>query len=118
MRSRLATTVLLSIGVFIVVSLFVSVGVLWWTGDATRGVRIGVCGAVAVFTVGAVSWAGRSENAPATSTSDLGVEGIAEQGVLLRNTMLLLYSPECVEGRFCDLHVDGNSNLRPYQTGS
>ena len=61
MRSRFAATVLLSIGVFIVVSLFVSVGVLWWTGDATRGVRIGViCGAVAVLTVGAVSWAGRS----------------------------------------------------------
>jgi Na+/proline symporter len=61
MRSRLAATVLLSIGVFIVVSLFVSVGVLWWTGDATRGVRIGViCGAVAVITVIALSWAGRS----------------------------------------------------------
>ena len=61
MRSRLAATVLLSIGVFIVVSLFVSLGVLWWTGDATRGVRIGViCGAVAVITVSAVSWAGRS----------------------------------------------------------
>jgi hypothetical protein len=61
MRSRFAATVLLSIGVFIVVTLFVSVGVLWWTGDATRGVRIGViCGAVAVFTVSAVSWAGRS----------------------------------------------------------
>ena len=61
MRSRFAATVLLSIGVFIVVSLFVSVGVLWWSGDATRGVRIGViCGAVAVFAVIAVSWAGRS----------------------------------------------------------
>ena len=61
MRSRLAATVLLSIGVFIVVSLFVSLGVLWWSGDATRGVRIGViCGAVAVFAVRAVSIAGRS----------------------------------------------------------
>ena len=61
MRSRLAATVLLSIGVFIVVTLFVSLGALWWTGDATRGVRIGViCGAVAVFAVIAVSWAGRS----------------------------------------------------------
>ena len=58
MRSRLAATVLLSIGVFIVVTLFVSLGVLWWGGDATRGVRIGViCGAVAVFAVSAVSWA-------------------------------------------------------------
>jgi hypothetical protein len=61
MRSRLAATVLLSIGVFIVVSLLVSLGVLWWTGDATRGVRIGaICGAAAVITVSAVSWAGRS----------------------------------------------------------
>ena len=56
MRSRLAATVLLSIGVFIVVLLFVSLGMLWWSGDATRGVRIGViCGAVAVITVSAVS---------------------------------------------------------------
>jgi hypothetical protein len=61
MRSRLAATVLLSIGVFIVVTLLVSLGVLWWSGDATRGVRIGaICGAVAVFAVGAASWAGRS----------------------------------------------------------
>ena len=61
MHSRLAATVLLSIGVFIVVTLLVSLGVLWWSGDATRGVRIGViCGAVAVFAVRAVSWYGRS----------------------------------------------------------
>jgi Na+/proline symporter len=61
MRSRLAATVLLSIGVFIVVTLFVGLGVLWWSGDATRGVRIGViCGAVAVIAVRAVSWYGRS----------------------------------------------------------
>ena len=61
MRSRLAATVLLSIVVFIVVTLFVSLGVLWWSGDATRGVRIAViCGAVAVFAVRAVSWYGRS----------------------------------------------------------
>jgi hypothetical protein len=44
-----------------VVTLFVSLGVLWWGGDVTRGVRIGaICGAVAVFVVGAASWAGRS----------------------------------------------------------
>ena len=60
MRSRLAATVLLSIGVFIVVTLFVSVGVLWWSGDATRGIRFGViCGAVAVLAVGFVSRYGR-----------------------------------------------------------
>ena len=65
MHSRLAATVLatvlLSIGVFIVVTLFVSLGVLWLSGDATRGVRIGViCGAVAVIAVRAASWYGRS----------------------------------------------------------
>ena len=36
MRSKLAATMLLSIGVFIVVTLFVSLGVLWWSGDATE----------------------------------------------------------------------------------
>jgi hypothetical protein len=47
-------------------------------------------------------WAGPSGdrvNAPATNTSDLGMDMIAEQGMPLRNTMLLLYSPtfrECV----------------------
>ncbi len=52
---------LLSIGVFIVVTLFVSLGVLWWSGEATRSIRIGViCGAVAVIAVSAVSWYGRS----------------------------------------------------------
>ena len=61
MRARLAATVMLSIVVFFVVTLFVSVGVLWWTGDGTRSVLIGViCGVVAVLTVRAVSWYGRS----------------------------------------------------------
>jgi hypothetical protein len=65
MRSRLAATVLLSIGVFIVVALFVSLGVLWWTGEGTRSVLIGViCGTVAVLTVRAVSWYGRSGERP------------------------------------------------------
>jgi hypothetical protein len=36
MRSRFAAIVLFSIGVFIVVTLFVSVGVLRWAGDAGR----------------------------------------------------------------------------------
>jgi uncharacterized membrane protein YdjX (TVP38/TMEM64 family) len=61
MLSKFAATVLLSIVVFIVVTLFVSLGVLWWTGEGTRSVLIGViCGAVAVFAVRAVSWYGRS----------------------------------------------------------
>jgi uncharacterized membrane protein YadS len=61
MLSKFAATVLLSIVVLIVVTLFVSLGVLWWTGDGTRSVLIGViCGASAVLTVRAVSWYGRS----------------------------------------------------------
>jgi len=65
MRSKLAATVLLSIGVFIVVTLFVSLGVLWWSGDATRSVLIGViCGALAVLAVRAVSWYGRFGERP------------------------------------------------------
>jgi hypothetical protein len=41
MRSKLAATVLLSIGVFIVVTLFVSLSLLWWSGEGTRSVLIG-----------------------------------------------------------------------------
>ena len=52
---------MLSTVVFIVVTLLVSVGVLWWTGDVALSVLIGViCGVVAVLTVRAVSWYGRS----------------------------------------------------------
>jgi hypothetical protein len=40
-------------------------------------------------------------NAPATNISDLGMDMIAEQGMPLRNTMLLLYSPKCVEEVVC-----------------
>jgi hypothetical protein len=65
MLSKFAATVLLSIVVFIVVTLLVSLGVLWWTGEGTRSVLIGViCGAVAVFAVRAVSWYGRSGRRP------------------------------------------------------
>ena len=61
MISKFAATVLLSIGVFIVVTLFVSLGVLWWTGEGARSVLIGViCGAVAVLAVVVVSRYGRS----------------------------------------------------------
>jgi hypothetical protein len=62
MLARIAVTVILSIIVFIVVSLFVGLGVLWWTGDVARGVLIGVIsGTVAAFTVGTVGTAnGRS----------------------------------------------------------
>ena len=55
MRTRLAGTVMLSTVVFFVVSVLVSVGVLWWTGDVARGILIGVIsGSVAAFTFGAV----------------------------------------------------------------
>jgi ascorbate-specific PTS system EIIC-type component UlaA len=63
MRASLAGTVMLSTVVFFVVSVLVSVGVLWWSGDVARGVLIGVlCGTAGAFTFGAVVKAmGRSE---------------------------------------------------------
>jgi NhaP-type Na+/H+ or K+/H+ antiporter len=46
---------MLSTVVFFVVSVLVSVGVLWWSGDIARGALIGViCGLAAAFAVGAV----------------------------------------------------------------
>ena len=62
MRARLAGTVMLSTVVFFVVSVLVSVGVLWWSGDVALGTLIGViCGTAAAFMFGAVITAmGRS----------------------------------------------------------
>jgi preprotein translocase subunit SecF len=55
MRTRLAGTVMLSTVVFFVVSVLVSVGVLWWSGDVALGTLIGViCGTAAAFMFGAV----------------------------------------------------------------
>ena len=55
MRARLAGTVMLSTVVFFVVSVLVSVGVLWWSGDVALGTLIGViCGSAAALTFGAV----------------------------------------------------------------
>jgi hypothetical protein len=55
MRSRLASTVMLSTVVFFVVAVLVSVGVLWWSGAVALGIAIGgICGAAAAFTFGAV----------------------------------------------------------------
>jgi hypothetical protein len=46
---------MLSTVVFFVVSVFVSVGVLWWSGDVAVGILIGViCGTAAALTFGAV----------------------------------------------------------------
>jgi hypothetical protein len=55
MRTRLAGTVMLSTVAFFVVSVLVSVGVLWWSGDIARGALIGViCGTAVALTFGAV----------------------------------------------------------------
>jgi type VI protein secretion system component VasK len=59
----MAAIVMLSTVVFFVVSVLVSLGLWWWTGDVTRrGVMIGViCGVAAAFAVGVVGRAmGRS----------------------------------------------------------
>jgi hypothetical protein len=48
---------------------------------------------------------GERGNAPATKTGDLGMDMIAEQGMHLRNTILLLYSPNLVEGEFLELRA-------------
>ena len=62
MRTRLAGTVMLSTVIFFVVSVLVSLGVLWWSGDIARGALIGVIfGTAAAFMFGAVITAmGRS----------------------------------------------------------
>jgi hypothetical protein len=63
MLARIAGTLLLSTIVFVVVTLLVSLGVLWATGGVARGVLIGVIsGSAAAFTIGAVGTAvGRTE---------------------------------------------------------
>jgi hypothetical protein len=55
MRSRLASTVMLSTVVFFVMAVLVSVGVLWWSGDVALGIVVGgICGVTAALTFGAV----------------------------------------------------------------
>jgi len=72
MIARTAGTVLLATIVFVVVSLLVSLGVLWWTGGLLSGAVIGViCGLAAAFTIGAVSSAaGRSGERRREGSSD------------------------------------------------
>ena len=62
MLARIAGTLLLSTIAFVVVTMLVSLGVLWATGGVARGVLIGVIsGTAAAFTIGAVGTAaGRS----------------------------------------------------------
>jgi protein-S-isoprenylcysteine O-methyltransferase Ste14 len=72
MRSRIAAIVMLSTVVFFVVSLLVSLGLWWWTGDVARGVVIGViCGAAAAITAGAV---GRAMGRSGERSSDEHIE--------------------------------------------
>jgi hypothetical protein len=60
MIARIAGSLLLSLAVFVAVTLLVSLGVLWLTGGFVRGVVIGtVCGLAAAFIVGAACTAGR-----------------------------------------------------------
>ena len=66
MIARTVGTLILSTTVFVVVSLLVCLGVLWWTGGLLSGAVIGViCGLAAAFTIGAVSTAvGQSGERP------------------------------------------------------
>jgi protein-S-isoprenylcysteine O-methyltransferase Ste14 len=67
----MAAIVMLSTVVFFVVSLLVSLGLWWWTGDVARGVVIGViCGAAAI-TAGAV---GRAMGRSGERSSDEHIE--------------------------------------------
>ena len=63
MIARMAGTVLWAAIVFVVVSVLVSLGVLWWTGGLLSSVVIGmICGLAAAFTISAVStMVGRTE---------------------------------------------------------
>jgi hypothetical protein len=76
MLARIAATVLLSIGVFIVVTLLVSLGVLWWTGEGTRSVLIGViCGSAAAVTVGGVNTAYGQSGEPSSDENERSPDG-------------------------------------------
>jgi hypothetical protein len=74
MIPRIAGTVLLAMAVFVVVTLLVSLGVLWLTGGVLRGAVIGVvCGLAAAFVVGSVGTAvGRTGERPGRRVGDGG----------------------------------------------
>jgi hypothetical protein len=60
MIARIAGIVMLSVIVFVTVSLLVSLGVYWWSGGLLPGAIIGViCGLAVSFMIGAVSIAVR-----------------------------------------------------------
>jgi hypothetical protein len=74
--SRIAGSLLLSLVVFVVVSLLGSLGVLWLTG-VVRGVVIGVvCGLGAAFVVGAASTAGRRTESTSRGETDENNSGL------------------------------------------
>jgi uncharacterized membrane protein (DUF485 family) len=72
MIARITGTVLLSLLVFVVMSLLVSLGVVWLTDNVTRGAVIGVvCGLAAAFVISSVSTAvGRNEERPRRRSGD------------------------------------------------
>ena len=72
MIARIAGTVVLSVIVFVAVSLLVALGVWWWSGGLLSGAVIGViCGFSAAFVVSSVSTAaGRSGERPRRRLSD------------------------------------------------
>jgi Na+/proline symporter len=106
MLSKFAATVLLSIVVFIVATLLVSLGVLWWTGDSTRGVRIGaICGSVAVFAVGAANWYGRSggRSGDEHERSEGGRDRLVGLRKPSKNATLLSIPPTSKKGVFSEV---------------
>ena len=72
MLARITGTVLLSLVVFVVVSLLVSLGVVWLTDGVLRGAVIGVvCGFAAAFVTSTVSVAvGQNEGRPRRRAGD------------------------------------------------
>lgn len=62
MLARMAGTVVLAVIVFVVASLLVGFGVLWWSGSPTFSATVGaISGLAAAFLIGAASIAvGRS----------------------------------------------------------
>ena len=76
MLARIAGTLLLSTIGFVVVTLLVSLGVLWATGGVARGVLIGVIyGTAAAFTIGAVGTAVGRSGTRSGDDSDRSVGG-------------------------------------------
>lgn len=72
MIARITGAILLSLVVFVVVSLLVGLGVVWLTGGVLRGAVIGIiCGLAAAFVISTVSTAvGRNEERPRRRAGD------------------------------------------------